>query len=463
MRRGGTRSGGRGPAAPAGRVALGAALAVSLLLAGCGPEPEAEPRWNVILLLVDTLRADHLSSYGYARPTSPNLDAFAAANVRFEDARSQAACTFPSVNSLLTSRHPLLFVDQPPGEFGIPPETPSLAEYLGERGYRTIAVSGSKMIRKSPSPHNPNGGFDRGFDVFDEFCVGAHAACINRVGLELIDGGEEPFLLYLHYLEPHAPYGPPVDFERPFSTGLENPGAAAPGAPHMLSRAKAKTGRVKANEVEYLIALYDDEIAYFDREFGKLLGELDGRGLLDRSILIIASDHGEAFHERDYFGHCLTPLFEAMTVTPLVMRIPGVESDGPVGAPVENMDIVPTVLDYLGVDVESLGLDGRSLRPLLEGVAEPDPYTYTLQNAELAVSDERFTLSYNARTKSYRLYDRVRDPYQRRRLSPTEVEDSEELRRKLLSWIGSVGSEALKPLEGTRDVEAELRALGYLR
>ena len=139
---------------------------------GCGehgatpPEP-AHPK-NVIFVLVDTLRADHTSIHGYSRPTTPFLEQLAAESVVFDRARSQAGCTYPSMNSMLTSRYPFDFYRREPGDMGIPEEYPSIAEILKAHGYFTAAVSASPIVRATPSEHNPSAGFGRGFDVFDE-------------------------------------------------------------------------------------------------------------------------------------------------------------------------------------------------------------------------------------------------------------------------------------------------------
>ena len=127
--------------------------------------PRPEPT-NVIIVMVDTLRADHMSAYGYERETTPFISNFASQGFVFEHARSQASCTFPSVNSLLTSRNPAIFIRQGKGRLGIPDEYPSIAEILKAHGYRTIAVSASPIVRATPSDFNPIGGFDRGFDTF---------------------------------------------------------------------------------------------------------------------------------------------------------------------------------------------------------------------------------------------------------------------------------------------------------
>lgn len=195
---------------PPRRSVLHVVLAALLLAAASGCERRdaagtALPVRNVILILVDTLRADHTSLYGYARDTTPELERRAGDGVVFERARSQSACTFPSVNSLLTSRHPATFFHQGFRNFSIPPGVPSIAEVLKAKGYTTLAVSSSAIVRATPTKHNEHGGYDRGFDAFDESCLWEDSACVNRRALALLDKAREPFFIYLHYLDPHAP------------------------------------------------------------------------------------------------------------------------------------------------------------------------------------------------------------------------------------------------------------------
>ncbi|MEW6270896.1 MAG: sulfatase-like hydrolase/transferase, partial [Thermodesulfobacteriota bacterium] len=143
---------------PPRRALLGAVVCLLAPLIGCetshAPRPSTRVARNAILLLADTLRADHLSLYGYARDTSPNLRRLAASAVVFERARSQAPCTFPSVNSLLTSRHPVHFLGQGRGRYGFPPATTTIAEVLGDRGWATFAASANSVVRTTPSRHN---------------------------------------------------------------------------------------------------------------------------------------------------------------------------------------------------------------------------------------------------------------------------------------------------------------------
>ncbi|HZI63486.1 MAG TPA: sulfatase-like hydrolase/transferase, partial [Thermoanaerobaculia bacterium] len=204
---------------------------LGLLLAACSPPPR-----NVVLVLVDTLRADHVGAYGYGRPTTPNFDAFAAQGILFERAWSQAACTFPSVNSLLTSRYPARFLGQPGGAMGIPPEQPALPEILGRAGYATAAVSASPIVRRTPTRFNPGGGFGRGFERFDESCLWRDASCVTARARAELGQLRPPFFLYLHYMDPHGPYQPPAGAPRRFAGKCAGPDFICRGDPNPIAR-----------------------------------------------------------------------------------------------------------------------------------------------------------------------------------------------------------------------------------
>lgn len=337
---------------PKRAVAWRGAAAAALLLLSCHREAP-RPR-NVILILVDTLRADRLSAYGYARPTSPYLDAFAREAVKFDANRSQASCTFPSANSILTSRWPSAFLGQPDQKLGIPETIPSIAEILHDQGYRTVAVSASAVVRRSPSRFNPSGGFDRGFDVFEEECVWKSAACVNRVAGPHLKKGDKPLFLYIHYIDPHGPYQPPKDWPRKFATGQPEKEWVRAGNPNpigdWLYKGKPNPGFTPA-DLQHLRDLYDDEIAFFDERFAELLGSIRAAGLMDDSILVFVSDHGEEFLEHGEIKHCRT-LFDSSIHVPLLLKIPGIEART-VTQPVQSLDIVPTPLTTWGSNWES--------------------------------------------------------------------------------------------------------------
>lgn len=418
----------------------------------------------MILIVIDTLRADHLSSYGYERLTSPHLDAFAKKNLRFADARSQAACTSPSMSSLLTSRSPITLLEQPRGHLGIPEEMPSFAEIMKRHDYWTVAVSASPIVRRTPSEANRFGEFGSGFDVFHEDCLMKDAACVNRAALQSLDVLTEPFFLYLHYMDVHGPYNPPVDFERRFSGHIHQPQLLREGRSEKLQLRHQRYGTpILPEEIAYLRDLYDDEIAYLDDQLGILLEELKRRGQLDDSILVITSDHGEAFGERGYLGHCRLPLFEPMIATPLVMRIPSVGSGGPFEGTVQNLDILPTVLDYLGFLSDGLGLEGRSLRPLIENQQSVNSYAFAIQGVEVAASDPQFTLTFRVDGDHSRLFDRKQDPNHDEELTLGHESDRLRLRDKADAWLGASDSPAPEQIaRDARRLEDELQALGYI-
>jgi arylsulfatase A-like enzyme len=470
------------------RILLRVAAALLVVVVAIGPfagrgiAAAAAERPNVVLILVDTLRADHLGIYGYARPTSPNLDRFFAGGVVFESARSQAACTFPSANSLLTSRDALEFVGRPHGEFGIPAGFRSIAELLQPAGYGTIAVSASPIVRKSPSPHNRVGGFQRGFDVFDETCQWGQARCVNARALEHLEGAPRPFFLYLHYMEPHDPYAPPKEFGRRFARPYDGRAFISAGSPNPLVAFlygwDAKVPQdyppfdpkdLAARDLEHLVDLYDDEIAYFDQELGELLRRLAERGVLDHTVVALVSDHGEQFLEHGHIKHCLGSLHDEAIRTPLLVRGPGVSAGRRVKRPVANLDVVPTLLDYAGGSADGVELEGHSLRPLAagdgrdSGLREPR-YVFSTQGKFHSATDGRMKFMIDIESWERSLFDLASDPGERTNLAAEREEEVARLTGVLREWVDRVSGKksAAERLRNADAVEERLRALGYL-
>jgi len=439
-----------------------ALVPAALLLLSCHREP-ARPR-NVLFILVDTLRADRLGIYGYGRRTSPNLDAFARRAVRFDNARSQASCTFPSANSILTSRWPAAFLGQPDQAVGIPPGIPSLAEILQSHGYRTVAVSASAVVRNTPSPYNPSAGFGRGFEVFDETCEWRSAACVNRKAMPHLQEGERPLFLYLHYLDPHAPYQPPKTWRRRFAVGQPADRWVRKGDPNPLGRwiyaHKKNPGLTPAN-LQFLKDLYDEEIAFFDAQFAVLIDKLRAAGLLEDSILVFTSDHGEELLEHGHVNHCRV-LFDSSIRVPLFLRIPGVKART-VAPPVQSLDLVPTILDYLGIDAKPYRLEGRSLRPLLVGQGAGD-VQFGLQGTYRSVADGRFKLIQDLDSGAVSLFDLAADPGETADVLIRQRRAYFRLRGALTAWLARTegNGTAEESVRKARETDGRLRSLGYI-
>jgi arylsulfatase A-like enzyme len=425
-----------------------------------------EPPRNVVFILVDTLRADHLGTYGYARDTSPNVDAFARESLQFDDARSQASCTFPSANSMLTSRYPSAFLGQPPpSPLGIPESIPSIAEILQQRGFRTAAVSASPVVRNTPGRFNPGAGFGRGFETFHEDCVWKNAACVNRAAIPLLTPEDtddpRPFFLYLHYMDPHGPYAPPKNHRRRWALGRPEKKFVRDGNPNpigdMLYKGAPDPGATP-QDLQYLTDLYDEEIAFFDGHFAQLLAAVREAGRMEDTILVFSSDHGEEFLEHGHIKHCRT-LFDSSIKTPLFLRIPGVEPRV-LPQPVQNLDLVPTLLDYLGIDTSTMTFEGESLRPLIEETKELDPHQYGMQGTLRSAADGQHKLIHDLGRGSYALYDLKADPRETKDALRGKRRIFHGLRQALTEWLGR--TEGQGKAEESLEAERKLRALGYL-
>jgi arylsulfatase A-like enzyme len=365
----------------------GASLA-TLLLSGAdrlGAQPARAPAQgspsatqpNIVLLIVDSVRADHVSAYGYARSTTPNLDTLMAdQGVRFEQATATAPWTFPSNASMMTGRHHArMGINWQTS--GIPAEAPTLAQRLRNAGYYTAGFV---------SPYYVSSwlGFNRGFDTFDDtlntrpLSNKGRAGEVNALATSwlqqtwLPSGQAKPLFLFLYYLDPHVWYTPPAPYDArydPTYTGTLTGTAYGTSEP-VVSGEIVPTTR----DVEHLIALYDGEIAYCDVQLKQILDTLETMQLLDNALVAVAADHGEMFGEHGKWTHS-NSVYEELLRVPLLLRYPGVIPAGQtVDAPIYSMDLMPTILDFAGIPIPT-GLDSISLRPLIEGNASADPRT----------------------------------------------------------------------------------------
>ncbi|GMU63853.1 MAG: hypothetical protein AMXMBFR36_01270 [Acidobacteriota bacterium] len=441
---------------------LPALLGSALALAACrGPADAPAVPPNVLVVLVDTLRADRLSLYGYARETSPALDRFARERgVVFRSAWSNAGCTYPSVNSLLTGRYPqrvLARIDE--AGLAIPTGMPTLGERFGAAGYATGAVSASTIVRATPTRVNRQGGFDRGFDFFDESCHERGAACLNGRAFAALDRLPGPFFLYLHYLDPHSPYRPPEWAERRFSAGSAAAarGWARRGEPWKIQRKlyHGESGNEYGpDDVRHLSDLYDDEIRFFDDHFERLIAELARRGILERTIVAFVADHGEELHDNGGWAHCGDLAWETVLATPFVLAGPGIAA-GERATPVSNVDLAPTLLELAGVAFDPLDFDGASLVPLVErgDGALGGRVVFAAQGRIRAARDASVRRTLDLETgKSWQLP-----------LADGLSSEGRDLAAALGGWIRAIEGESDEAAVKRADrLEADLAALGYL-
>ena len=446
-------------------VGLTGAVAVA-----CGPgaatAPIASSRPNVIVIMVDTLRADHMSTYGYERPTTPFIDQFAEGGVVFDWAWSQASCTFPSVNSLLTSRYPGIFITQGSENMGLLEGVPTVQGILRDRGYTTVAVSASPIVRATPTEYNPSGGFDLGFDTFVEGCMWLHGGCLTAKVFAELDRVEEPFLLYAHYMEPHSPYKPPKNYKRRFAGEYDGFDFIREGDPTPIGEMLYEDGPIfdlEENDIQHLVDLYDDEIRSFDNVFKRLIQRLREQGLLERTIVALVSDHGEEFLEHGHIKHC-RGIWANLSHVPMVLWIPGVAGGRRSDAAVENIDLVPTLLDYLGVDVAPFDFDGASLRPMIDGNQPSDPFAFAYQGRYRAAADAHHHLILDGSEHSTTLFDVALDPLEQHDLSRPGNPAIGAIATALNRWMAATGQFVRfdEDLAAAQAREDQLRALGYL-
>ena len=349
-----------------------------LTLWGCDQGTGGEPGrggcegCNVVLISLDTLRADHLSAYGYERPTSPTLDALAEDGVLFEQFIQNGGGTLPSHMTMLTSLHPITHGIRPTTGRSLLPVHQTLAERLYAAGYQTAAFTDAGWMRSKF-------GFSQGFQIFDESA--GHLERILPKGLDFLErNAARPFFLFLHTYDIHSqdtgqPYGCPGGYEEQFlPSGVEFDGCRGGRCATELlhwANEEMEEGRLRVEdlftpqEVETLRARYDGCIRYADSQVGVLVRRLKELDLYDRTLIVVTSDHGEEFLEHGRFLH-RTGGYEVLAHVPLVLKLP---YSAIRGRRVSNLaamvDLMPTVLELVGLDGPEEQMQGRSLVPAL--------------------------------------------------------------------------------------------------
>jgi arylsulfatase A-like enzyme len=465
------------------RATLAVALAATILGCGAPPSQPALPSANVLLLVVDCLRADRIGAESpYARAAAPRLEAFAAASTRFTRAFAQSSWTRPSVPTLLTGLYPsehglgafLQEGDQVTGG-SLSPAAVTVAEAMRALGYATALFAQQNQLA-------PKFGLDQGFDVYDH--KASRAAHIHQEFLSWLDGGasaegpgdassapdrtsadtdsKRPFFAYLHYLELHWPYCAPPATRGVFTAGYQGRPLCADWR---RLREEIRSGLVElsAEEIEAMRGQYDEELLALDGEIGSLFDRLRERGLWDDTLIVVTSDHGEEFFEHGGMAHGTT-LFDELIHVPLVLKPPSswAAASGTVSALVEHRDLLPTFIEAAGRQPAPTG-DRRSLRQRMRGDRDGErEFVVAELGSTIAVRTADHKLIVDRGGGQGRLFDLVSDPGELHDVATEDPATVQRLESYLRRWRAGLqpipaGAETLddETVEG-------LRALGYL-
>lgn len=397
---------------------------VSLLLMACAGEPGLPPgdaaRPDLVLVSVDTLRADHVSSYGYSRETTPFLDRLAAAGTRFSRARSSAPWTLPSHTTMLTGqtpRHHRVVED----DLRLAKDTPMLQERLQAAGYATGGFVATFYLSRTY-------GFERGFDTFDDFGIDDERQNLKGEVLasDVVDRAlrwigslppGKPAFVFVHVYDAHYAYDPPAPYDRLFDR------APARQDERYKKYEWYKDGRpLEQEQLDHQIAQYDESIRYVDDQLARLSAALERAGREARWA--VTADHGEEFGERGSWGHAHTLYAEQLHV-PLILSGPGIPAAKVVDEVVGLEDLAPTLAGLTGTS--GLVADGLDLGALMGGASLPTrafvAETCRFSTNRVGVLSGDLRLEWDLRTGERELFDLGADPVERYDLASTRAED----------------------------------------
>lgn len=444
---------------------------------------------HVIFISLDTTRPDHLGCYGNPWISTPHLDRLASESIRFAHYMTVVPTTLPSHTSLFTGKYPHSH-GNPQNGYLVNKGNVMLTEILKDAGYQTLGFIGSFAL-------DSRFFFSQGFDYYNEayeHFVGEgrlteHERPAQSVTQSVIRycsamSFTQPLFLFVHYFDPHKPFAPPPPFDTMYSwpgEGKSGPGesiTAHYACPHTLSQENWELSKKAA-------LLYAGEVSYMDHHLGILLDYLEDAGILDESLLVVTSDHGENFWEHMPYFHHGTSTYQTSMQAVCMIRLPRGRSGGTtVLPPLSSIDILPTVLNYLNLPfpegIDGIAFDLNDINRTIEERIIYGQATLTKpwkvpeiskgwQHANKARCIRRQNLTYmhTPYTGSEELYDLTRDPYEQNNLlltPSTEIQSvARELREKLDSWAASAHPlESFPEKEKQQETIEKLKALGYM-
>jgi len=453
-------------------LSLGLALLIVALLGlyttACSGSKPAEA--NLLLVVVDTLRADRLGCYGNSSGMTPCMDALAAEGVLFRKAYAHAPWTLASFASLLTSTYPAQHkAGGWVGEFlKLRSDAVTVGDCFRAAGSRTGSIVSVDFLTE-------NFGMHKGFDTVDhDVSRNNH---LTRIATRTTDtalrwlnkNGEEPFFLMVHYFDPHLVYDPPAEFRAQFALeGDKNTKDVIFGEVRDIVAFRQGRLELSGKKIERLEGLHNGEVAYTDRELGRLLDGLAKRGLDKNTIVVLTSDHGEEFHDHGGFEHGHT-LYDELLHIPLIVRWPeripaGVEVD----ATVRHIDVAPTVCGLAGVEPGNK-FQGLDLSPMWQTGATPEDlpvfaegYFWSPEKRFARIADGKKTIAYTA-SKRVEIFDLESDPAESVDIAGRDQAQTERLKKDL--FLARTGMEieagAPEPAHIIDEMRERMRKLGY--
>ena len=439
-------------------------------------------RPNILLLVVDALRADSLGCYNELSSNTPNIDSFSKRSVLFENPVAQASNTFNAAPCMLASVYPSehKYFNY---KVSVSKKFTTIAELMKNENYTTFGISTNPHVTKK-------NGLTQGFDTFIENTVWKDTNCdeVNRMFIEWHKANKDKsFFSMLWYVDPHSPYEPPLEYIKKYIVDDDEKKA-------ITNRAKSKAGRKKGpiTKIEKRVAkkLYAGEVNFFDTEFGELARYLENSGLMENTIIILTSDHGESFWEKGIRGHGGS-LYEEEIKIPLIIYLPGQREGKVILSKVQHVDLLPTILEYVNPQINIASIPyvkGSGLKHLIEGGASQVEYffsqlidtrTESMSYHVECVQNANFKLiqTFTSRGKVYsppifELFD-LRDGEVKCEFNDKQYRAIyDELRNELVSWAHSYESQGTKSVENPNDSNEHtdenkkllqrLKSLGYI-
>ena len=329
-------------------------IITAFILWGCSGSSASSKKPNIIILSIDTLRADHLHCYGYPHNTSPNIDGFAEENVLFEFAYTPIPKTSAAFCSMMTGLHPFIHKCLP-NRGTIRADLTTLAEALKGNGYQTTAVVDNANLAKS---YQFNQGFDEYVEVWNKTEIKAESTpYITRKTLEFLESPPgKPFFFWANYIEPHTPYIPPAAYVKPMPPGRD----IRTVKPGMIAGNNVVIRSSNRHDEGYHTSLYDGAVRYVDSEIGRILTAFKASPLSKNTILIITADHGEDLGEHNFFFNHGPLTFNAASRVPMIIHWPGKPARR-VRRTVSIMDVTPTILQSLEINPPEYPMQGKNL------------------------------------------------------------------------------------------------------